>query len=195
MTTSDLAPTAEVGEVPYQLDPTDALDMTARLHARSRRDPERELRLAVLEQARAELLCTDRHRRADWCRQRARDWFESTEHDWPCSFLGICEALGLDADRTRATVLRDAPVVQPASPMRLGAGRPPFYVAVAERVRESLVPVSTWQLRAALNVSPQQLNDAIGYALELGMVKRVGAGLYVSTMRRRSGGGGQGAAT
>lgn len=35
----------------------------------------------------------------------ARRWIESADMQWPFSFERICEALGLDATRVRATVL------------------------------------------------------------------------------------------
>jgi hypothetical protein len=69
--------------------------------------PEKRLMLAVLEGA---LLDLQRSAVARTPRARRRTdevaaWFAADDEGWPCSFLNVCQALGLDvsAVRTRAT--------------------------------------------------------------------------------------------
>ncbi len=44
----------------------------------------------------------------------ARAWFTASDPHWPFSFVNLCDALGLDADRVRRRLLRDAPEIAPA---------------------------------------------------------------------------------
>jgi hypothetical protein len=70
--------------------------------------PERELAMAVLENAVTDLL---RHRFTH-CRYRQRlywqayEWVASPDWDWPFSFLNICECLRLSPEALRARLLR-----------------------------------------------------------------------------------------
>jgi hypothetical protein len=41
----------------------------------------------------------------------ARTWIEGADLQWPYSFENVCDHLGVDADRLRARILRDAPVI------------------------------------------------------------------------------------
>jgi hypothetical protein len=36
-------------------------------------------------------------------------WFQSDDESWPCSFVRVCEALGLDGKAVRTAVLRNLP--------------------------------------------------------------------------------------
>ena len=45
----------------------------------------------------------------------ARAWFTASDPHWPFSFVNLCDALGLDADRVRRHLLRDAPEIAPAA--------------------------------------------------------------------------------
>ena len=70
--------------------------------------PQRRLMLAVLEQA-----LLDLRRSADRRTLRTRrladeveGWFAANDDGWPCSFLSICHALGLDAAAVRTRLAR-----------------------------------------------------------------------------------------
>jgi hypothetical protein len=72
--------------------------------------PERRLMSAVLEAA---LLDLERSANRNTPRMRrladeVEAWFAADDEEWPCSFLRICHALGLDASavRTRLTYWR-----------------------------------------------------------------------------------------
>jgi hypothetical protein len=45
----------------------------------------------------------------------ARRWVLDPDLHWPFSFENVCDALGLDAGRLRAELLRDAPAIPPAA--------------------------------------------------------------------------------
>ena len=69
--------------------------------------PERELALAVMEQAIEELASkrfarTRRDQRAFW---QAYDWVAAEDREWPFSFVNLCEAFALDVESTRRRVL------------------------------------------------------------------------------------------
>lgn len=49
---------------------------------------------------------TSETRRGKRLHQESLAWFLSSEDKWPCSFLGICAALNLDADWIRKGLLR-----------------------------------------------------------------------------------------
>ena len=70
--------------------------------------PEKRLMLAVLEAA-----LLDLQRRAGARTPRARRladevdaWFAADDEGWPCSFLNVCQALGLDASAVRTRLAR-----------------------------------------------------------------------------------------
>jgi len=70
--------------------------------------PEQRLMLAVLEEA-----LVDLRRSADRRTLRMRrladeveGWFAADDDGWPCSFLRICDALGLDAAAVRTRLVR-----------------------------------------------------------------------------------------
>ena len=70
--------------------------------------PEKRLMLAVLEGA-----LLDLRRSADARTPRARRladdvdaWFAADDEGWPCSFLNVCQALGLDVHAVRTRVAR-----------------------------------------------------------------------------------------
>ena len=56
-------------------------------------------------------------RPGDWQRQAlvddARSWLMRNEWSWPCSFVRICAALGLDPDYIRRGVARRDPLTPP----------------------------------------------------------------------------------
>jgi len=70
--------------------------------------PEKRLMLAVLEDA------VGTFQKYTWARDRAgqkllaevEEWFTSDDHDWPYSFMNICNALGLEADFLRSGLRR-----------------------------------------------------------------------------------------
>jgi hypothetical protein len=69
--------------------------------------PERELALAVMEQAIDDLAHNRfakarRGQRAYW---DAYDWVAAEDREWPFSFLNLCDALGLHVESTRRRVL------------------------------------------------------------------------------------------
>ncbi len=68
--------------------------------------PEKRLMLAVLEGALLDLQRSAgaRTRRARRLADEVDAWFAADDESWPCSFLNVCQALGLDvsAVRTRA---------------------------------------------------------------------------------------------
>jgi hypothetical protein len=62
----------------------------------------------------------------------ARTWFMTCDPRWPFSFVNICDAIGLDADRVRRQLLHDAPdfppvagVTKPVLAPRLRRENPP----------------------------------------------------------------------
>jgi hypothetical protein len=70
--------------------------------------PEKWLMLAVLEQA---LLDFRRSVGARTLRERrladeVDTWFAADDQGWPCSFLNVCQALGLDVSAVRTRVAR-----------------------------------------------------------------------------------------
>ena len=69
---------------------------------------ERSLMLAVLEHALLDLRRSV-NRRTPRMRRLADEvegWFAADDDGWPCSFLRICDALGLDAAAVRARLAR-----------------------------------------------------------------------------------------
>src|SRR5262249_8835389 len=62
----------------------------------------------------------------------ARAWFMTSDPRWPFSFVNICDALGLDADRVRRQLLRDAPEFPPVA----GVAKP----VLAPRLRRENPP-------------------------------------------------------
>jgi hypothetical protein len=85
-----------------------------------RDDPELRLRAAVLLDA-----VGDVQRGSERCGLRfvqARGWIVSDDVSWPFSFLRICEALGMDAERLRSRLEPHFDVLLPARRL----ARPPF---------------------------------------------------------------------
>ena len=70
--------------------------------------PERRLMLAILEDALLDLR-RSANRRTLRMRRLAGEvegWFAANDDGWPCSFLRICHALGLDAGAVRTRLAR-----------------------------------------------------------------------------------------
>ena len=70
--------------------------------------PEKRLMLAVLEAALLDLQ-TSAGARTPRERRRADEvdaWFAADDEGWPCSFLNVCQALGLDVSAVRARAAR-----------------------------------------------------------------------------------------
>ncbi len=75
----------------------------------AQRRPERELAAAVLQQARADLrkyryAYTRHDQRMYW---QAYEWVDSSDCEWPYSFLNICDALGLSPEAIGTALLDD----------------------------------------------------------------------------------------
>jgi len=70
--------------------------------------PERCLMLAVLEAALLDLRRSANRRTARMRRlaDEVAGWFAADDDGWPCSFLSICHALGLDAAAVRSRLPR-----------------------------------------------------------------------------------------
>jgi hypothetical protein len=70
--------------------------------------PERCLMLAVLEAALLDLRRSANRRTARMRRlaDEVEGWFAADDDGWPCSFLSICHALGLDAAAVRTRLAR-----------------------------------------------------------------------------------------
>ena len=70
--------------------------------------PEKQLMLAVLEGALLDLQKSAGARtpRARRLADEVDAWFAADDEGWPCSFLRICYALGLDASAVRSRVAR-----------------------------------------------------------------------------------------
>jgi len=70
--------------------------------------PEKRLMLAVLEGALLDLKRSAGARtpRARRLADEVDAWFAADDESWPCSFLRICDALGLDASAVRSRVAR-----------------------------------------------------------------------------------------
>jgi hypothetical protein len=85
-----------------------------RMRARAVVEPERNLLLAVLTDAivRYQALATvsDAARRRDL--GEAERWISSNDRQWPCSFVNVCEALGIEPTALRGALAtwRDAHV-------------------------------------------------------------------------------------
>jgi hypothetical protein len=69
---------------------------------------EQRLMVAVLERALIDLQRSAGARtpRARRLADEVDAWFAADDEDWPCSFLRICHALGLDASAVRSRVAR-----------------------------------------------------------------------------------------
>ena len=69
---------------------------------------ERRLMLAVLEEALLDLRRSANRRTLRMRRlaDEVEGWFAANDDGWPCSFLRICHALGLDAAAVRARLAR-----------------------------------------------------------------------------------------
>jgi hypothetical protein len=94
--------------LPFSQDPTDVDLYRSRREGQQHRDPQRELRLAVLEKAIADLHVVakdDNDGHAARLRREAREWFRCTVSSWEYSFEHICESLGLCAEVIRRGVL------------------------------------------------------------------------------------------
>jgi hypothetical protein len=70
--------------------------------------PERRLMLAILEEALLDLRrsANRRTRRMRRLANEVEGWFAANDDGWPCSFLRICHALGLDAAAVRTRLAR-----------------------------------------------------------------------------------------
>jgi len=70
--------------------------------------PEKRLMLAVLEGALLDLQRSAGARtpRARRLADEVDTWFAANDEGWPCSFLNVCQALGLDASAVRTRVAR-----------------------------------------------------------------------------------------
>jgi hypothetical protein len=97
---------------------------------------ERRLMLAVLERAFVDLRSSRdaRTRRIRRLTDEVDAWFAADDEAWPCSFLHVCHALGLDAAairsrlacwrvdaRAHAVMLRIARRDRPAAPRKIAA--------------------------------------------------------------------------
>ena len=70
--------------------------------------PEKALMLAILEDA---ISCFQKYFRSTQAHPRrlareAEHWIRRRDWNWPCSFDGVCDALGLDPERMRSALLR-----------------------------------------------------------------------------------------
>jgi hypothetical protein len=66
--------------------------------------------LAVLEDA-VRTVTTCERTYGDRIRRRVREaeaWFAADDREWPFSFLNICQAIGVEPDRVRAWLARQA---------------------------------------------------------------------------------------
>lgn len=65
--------------------------------------PEKRLMLAVLEDAVGtfQKYASTRDRTAQRMLTDVEEWFMADEHEWPFSFVNVCNALGLDVDYMR----------------------------------------------------------------------------------------------
>jgi hypothetical protein len=70
--------------------------------------PEKRLMLAVLEGALLDLQrsAVARTPRARRLADEVDAWFAADDEGWPCSFLNVCQALGLDVSAVRTRVAR-----------------------------------------------------------------------------------------
>ena len=70
--------------------------------------PEKRLMLAVLEEALLDLRKSvgARTPRARRLADEVDTWFAADHEGWPCSFLNVCQALGLDVSAVRTRVAR-----------------------------------------------------------------------------------------
>lgn len=109
---------------------TDAMILPPQFQAevQSRRDPERRLRLAVLEDAiryfQRYAHSVDRRERALY--EDAVDWIASPDRTEPYSFENVCAALCLDPDRLRQRLYRGRQAQEVAT-----AGKPSRHLRAA----------------------------------------------------------------
>ncbi len=94
--------------------------------ASTRRSPERDLLVAVLEDA---MQCIERHAGAERAAERAlcadaQRWMASRDRSWFFSFENVCAALDLDADAVRAGVTRAHERAAARAPVHPAAGPP-----------------------------------------------------------------------
>lgn len=125
----DTAQSPDTSATPFRVELEPEVLLPAQFFAGVRHDaalrPEKRLLLAVLEDAvgdfQRDVVATGREakRRFD----EAEAWIASEESTWPCAFVPICNALGLDAgwvrrglwrwrDEQRARAARGEPVVR-----------------------------------------------------------------------------------
>lgn len=125
----DSAQAPDTSATPFRVELEPEVLLPSQYFASARQDaslrPEKRLLLAVLEEAvgdfQRDVVATGREakRRFD----DAEAWIASDETEWPCSFVAICQALGLEAewlrhglwrwrDAQRARVARGEPVVR-----------------------------------------------------------------------------------
>ena len=94
-----------------------------RSHAGS--EPERRLWLAILSDAIVTFQSwahSDQRARRRACEEAAR-WIFANERDWPCSFLNVCDELGIAPAPLRRALLAWRRRDEPRSPVRLARRR------------------------------------------------------------------------
>lgn len=96
--------------------------------------PEKRLLLAVLEEALATLRKYAGSRSANGQRlyREVHHWFASNEASWPCSFVSVCDALGIEPSRLRRGLAEWMRVATP-----VGGGREGGRVVAVEEDRRS----------------------------------------------------------
>ena len=89
----------------------DLLILPTQIDHGAARNPERALRMAVLDRALADYRTPATNPAAALLKDDARHWFLSDRRDYPFSFAAICDALDVHPDWLRRRILGLAPAL------------------------------------------------------------------------------------
>jgi hypothetical protein len=92
----------------FQVDPTVSEQYQATFRSNAHLEPEKELMMAVLQDA---VACFYKHRQSSDTKGKrlystTRDWILSESEDWLFSFKNVCEALGLAPRFVRRAIMQ-----------------------------------------------------------------------------------------
>jgi GNAT superfamily N-acetyltransferase len=127
-------------------------------------EPEEKLMLAVLDDAIAcfQKYAFARDRKGKVLFQEAEEWVEATNHDWPFSFVNVCEILGFDPDYLRQglgqwkTAKLESRAKAKIYQLALRNGKRRRGIAVTGRARHRLRRVASRCLSGRLHPSHEQ---------------------------------------
>jgi hypothetical protein len=108
--------------------------------------PEKRLMFAILLDA---VDCFQEHAKDDRLFKETEEWIFEDDHEWPFSFINICQALDMDPEYLRKGLLNSRPrVILGANTRRLSercfskAARRSTFAVVSQIVRRSIIGLS-----------------------------------------------------